>query len=135
MTVAIDINVSVNTHQNTTKYKDLEIDIVTLWNLNNEMIPVIIGGIELIGILADFYLALIPRMPQMLGIQRIELVGTANALRKILFRKYQMIIFVYFLKYSQEQYYLRSKMYEGITPSSTSKQLSLEVSERELMPR
>uniref|UniRef100_A0A0L8IB11 Uncharacterized protein n=1 Tax=Octopus bimaculoides TaxID=37653 RepID=A0A0L8IB11_OCTBM len=84
MTVPIDINVSVKTYQKLSKYKDLETEIIKMWNLKTKAIPVVIGTLGMIAKRADYYLAQIPGNPKIAEIQKIVLMGTAHILCKIL---------------------------------------------------
>uniref|UniRef100_A0A0L8I0U5 Uncharacterized protein n=1 Tax=Octopus bimaculoides TaxID=37653 RepID=A0A0L8I0U5_OCTBM len=66
------------------KYKDLEIEVIRMWNLKTETIPIIVGGLGLMKKYSDKYITKTPGLTNIYNIQKITLLRTAHILRKTL---------------------------------------------------
>ena len=84
MSVPSDKNVSSKTFEKLSKYKDLEIEIGTMWHLRARTIPVVIGTLGLVKKRTEDFLDKIPGNSSLQEIQKIVLSGTAHVLRRAL---------------------------------------------------
>jgi hypothetical protein len=66
------------------KYKDLKVEIQRIWNLQTNLIPVIIGTTETISKLFRKYLSNKPGKHEIKALQKTAILGTAHTLRKVL---------------------------------------------------
>ena len=66
------------------KYKDLTIEIQSLWKVKTRVIPVIIGATGTISKSFRKYISNIPGNHEVKELQKTVILGTANLLRKVL---------------------------------------------------
>ena len=66
------------------KYKDLTTEIQRMWNVNTEVIPVIIGATGAISKSFRKYTSNIPGKHEVKELQQTAILGTAHILRKVL---------------------------------------------------
>jgi len=66
------------------KYKDLTIEIQSMWNVKTKVIPVIIGATGTISKSFRKYVNNIPRNHEIKELQNTVILGTAHLLRKVL---------------------------------------------------
>ena len=66
------------------KYKDLTIEIHSMWNVKTKVIPVIIGATETISESFRKYVSNIPGKHEVKELQKTAILGTAHTLRKVL---------------------------------------------------
>ena len=66
------------------KYKDLTIEIHSMWNVKTKVIPVIIGATETISESFRKYVSNIPGKHEVKELQKTAILGTAHVLRNVL---------------------------------------------------
>ena len=66
------------------KYKDLTIEIQSMWNAKTKVIPVIIGATGIISKSFRKYVSNIPENHEVNELQKTAILGTAHILRKVL---------------------------------------------------
>ena len=66
------------------KYKDLTIEIQSMWNVKTKVIPVIIGATGTISKSFRKYVSNIPGKHEVKELQKTAILGTAHILRKVL---------------------------------------------------
>jgi len=66
------------------KYKDLAIEIQSMWNVKIKLIPVIIGATGTISESFRKYVSNIPGNHEVKKLQKTAIFGTAHILRKVL---------------------------------------------------
>ena len=65
-------------------YKDLTIEIQSMWNVKTKVIPVIIGATRTISMSFRKYVSNIPGNHEVKELQKTAILGTAHILRKVL---------------------------------------------------
>jgi hypothetical protein len=70
--------------ENILKYKDLTIEIQSMWNVKTKLIPVIIGATGIISKSFRKYVRKIPVNHEVKELQKTVILGTAHILRKVL---------------------------------------------------
>ena len=66
------------------KYKDLTIEIQSMWNVKTKVIPVIIGATVTISRSFRKHVSNIPGKYEVKRLQKTAILGTAHILRKVL---------------------------------------------------
>ena len=66
------------------KYKDLTIEIQSMWNVKTKVIPVIIGATGTISKSFRKYVSNIPGKHEVKELEKTAILGTAHILRKVL---------------------------------------------------
>jgi hypothetical protein len=66
------------------KYKHLTIEIQRMWNVNTNVIPVIIGATGTISESFRKYLSIVQGNHEVKELQKTAILGTAHILRKVL---------------------------------------------------
>jgi hypothetical protein len=66
------------------KYKDLTIEIQSMWNVKTRVIPVIIGATGTISKSFRKYVSSIPGNHEARELQKTAILGTAHILRKVI---------------------------------------------------
>jgi hypothetical protein len=79
-----DINMIKKEAEKILKYKDLTIEIQSMWNLKTNVIPVIIGATGTISKSFRKYVSNIPGNHKVKELQKTAIFGTAHILRKVL---------------------------------------------------
>ena len=79
-----DRNIANKEIEKLSKYKDLEIEINRMWNMETIVIPVIIGNLGVIRKTCEKWISKIPGKINIDMLQKITLLGTAHILRKFL---------------------------------------------------
>jgi len=79
-----DRNVIKKEAEKILKYKDLTIEIQSMWNVKTKVIPVIIGATGTISNSFRKYVSNIPGKHEVKELQKITTLGTAHILRKVL---------------------------------------------------
>ena len=70
------------------KYKDLTIEIQSMWNVKTKAIPVIIGATGTISKSFRKYVSNIPGKHEVKELQKTAILGTAHILRIVLMKEY-----------------------------------------------
>jgi hypothetical protein len=83
-----DRNVIKREAEKILKYKDLTIEIQSMWNVKTEVIPVIIGATGTVSKSFSKYVSNIPEKHEVKELQKTAILGTAHILRKVLMQKY-----------------------------------------------
>ena len=84
VTISGDRNVIKKEAEKILEYKDLTIEIQRLWNVNTEVIPVIIGATGTISMPFRKYVSNIAGKHKVKELQKRDILGTAHILRKVL---------------------------------------------------
>ena len=84
MKIPADKNVWVAEFEKLSKYKDLAIEVETLWHMKTVTIPVVIGPLGMIKKDTEKHLEKIPEVQTLLICKKIALTGTGHNLRKTL---------------------------------------------------
>ena len=84
VSVPSDRNTSTKVIEKRSKYKDLEIETMRMWEMRTETVPVIVGVLRLIREGMDQNLGQIPRANNINELQKIILLGTTHILRRFL---------------------------------------------------
>jgi hypothetical protein len=79
-----DRNVIKKEAEKIPKYKDLRIEIQSMWNIKTKVIKVIIGATGTISKLFRKYVSNIPGNHEVTELQKTAILGTAHILRKVL---------------------------------------------------
>ena len=79
-----DRNVIEKEAEKILKYKDLTIEIQSMWNVKTKVIPVIIGATGTISKSFRKYVSNIPGKYEVKELQKTAILGTAHILRKVL---------------------------------------------------
>jgi hypothetical protein len=79
-----DRNVIKKEAEKILKYKDLTIEIQSMWNVKARVIPVITGATGTISKSFTKYLNDIPGNPDIKALQKTAILGTAHILQKVL---------------------------------------------------
>jgi hypothetical protein len=79
-----DRNVIKKEAEKISKYKDLAIEIQSMWNVKTRVIPVIIGATGTISKSFRKYVSSTPGNHEVREIQKTAILGTAHILRKVL---------------------------------------------------
>ena len=79
-----DRNVVKKEAEKILKYKDLTIEIQRMWNVQTNVIPVIIGATGTISKSFRKYVSNIPGKHEVKELQKTAILGTAHILRKVL---------------------------------------------------
>jgi hypothetical protein len=82
LALSLDRNVTKKGADKILKYKDLTIEIQRMWNVQTNVIPVIIGTTGTISKSFRKYLSNIPGKHEIKELQKTAILGTAHALRK-----------------------------------------------------
>ena len=69
--------------ENILKYKDLTIEIRSMWNVKTKVIPVIIGATGTISKSFRKYVSNVPGNHEVKELQKTAILGTAHILRKM----------------------------------------------------
>ena len=84
VTVSADKNFSLKEFQKLSKYKDLEIEVIKVWKLENKTIPVVIGALSMVKKGTKNFINQIPGKPSLEVMQKKVLTSTGHILRKVL---------------------------------------------------
>ena len=86
MDVAVpsDQNISLKEFQKLSKYKDLEIEVTTMWKPKTKIVPVVIVALGTIKKGTRNFIYQISGKPSLQEIQKIVLISTTHILRKVL---------------------------------------------------
>ena len=84
MTCPMDCNVSKKEFKKLATYKDLQIEVTRMWQLETTIIPVVIGALGMIKKGTETHVNKIPGNISIPELQKITLMGTAHILRKTL---------------------------------------------------
>ena len=76
-----DRNLAKKETEKLSKYKDLEIEIARMWNMNTKVIPIIIGNLGTVRNTCEKWIKEIPGTSNIDMCQKITLFGTAHILR------------------------------------------------------
>ena len=79
-----DRNVIKKEAEKILKYKDLTIEIQSMWNVKTKVIPVIIGATGTISKTFRKYVSNIPGTHEVKELQKTAILGTAHILQKVL---------------------------------------------------
>ena len=79
-----DRNVIKKEAEKILKYKDLTIEIQSMWNVKTKVIPVIIGATGIISKSIRKYMSNITGKREVMKLQKTAIVGTAHILQKVL---------------------------------------------------
>jgi len=82
--VSGDRNVTNKEAEKILKYKDLTIEIQSMWNVKTKVIPVIIGATWTISKSFRKYVSNIPGKHEVKELQKTAILGTAHILWKVL---------------------------------------------------
>ena len=77
-------NIQKKATEKMSKYVDLQIECLRLWNKKVEVIPVIIGATGIVDKNIKKYVGRIPGCHNIYSLQRPAILGTAHILRKVL---------------------------------------------------
>jgi hypothetical protein len=84
VTIAGDRNVIQKEAEKILKYKDLTIEMQSMWNVKTRVIPVIIGATGTISKSFRKYVSTIPGNREVKELQKNAILGAAHILRKVL---------------------------------------------------
>jgi hypothetical protein len=79
-----DKNVIKKEAEKILKYKDLTIEIQSMWNVQTKVIPVIIGATGTVSKSFRKYVSDIPGNHEVKELKKTDILGTAHILRKVL---------------------------------------------------
>ena len=79
-----DKNTSTKVSEKLSKYKDPEIEITRMWQMETEIIPVVVGALRMIKKGSEKLVSEILGNHNLWEIQKTELLGTAHMLQKVL---------------------------------------------------
>ena len=84
VSVPDDKNIALKEAEKISKYKDLEIEINLMWNVETKIVLAVVGALGTLR--KDFAkgVELTPERPKVSEIQKISLLGTSHILRKVL---------------------------------------------------
>ena len=84
VSVPDDKNIALKEAEKISKYKDLEIEINLMWNVETKIVLAVVGALGTLR--KDFAkgVELTPEHPKVSEIQKISLLGTSHILRKVL---------------------------------------------------
>ena len=83
-TFPMDINISAKEFEKLSKYKDLRIEVESMWQLKTSITPIVVGTSGLVKKGTAKHLEEIPGKQNLPEIQKITLTRTAHILRKAL---------------------------------------------------
>ena len=84
MTVPCDKNVSSKEIEKKSKCKNLEIEIQRMWKMKTEVIPILIGALDIIKKGVDNNIRNVSKNLNIKSLQKACLLGNARILRKVL---------------------------------------------------
>ena len=79
-----DQNIAIKEQKKSDKYHSLRIELQKVWNVKVAVIPVVIGALATMSMKIHHYIKQIDIPADIISIQKIDIVGTAYILRKML---------------------------------------------------
>ena len=79
----VNHNTSVNVAEKLSKYKNLEIEIIKVWGMKTQIVPVAIGALGVVKKGIEKQIGKIMGNINVTELQKIALLGSAHILRKV----------------------------------------------------
>ena len=82
--VTVPADISLKEFEKLSKYKDPEIEVIKMWNLNTKAIPFVVGALGMIKKGTQNFINQVTGKPSLQEMQKIVLTTTDHILRKVL---------------------------------------------------
>ena len=82
--VTVPADISLKEFEKLSKYKDPEIEVIKMWNLNTKAIPFVVGALGMIKKGTQNFINQVTDKPSLQEMQKIVLTTTDHILRKVL---------------------------------------------------